>query len=245
MRKALRTFEHIFVQDPESLALLAGIGIQNTTVNGDTRFDRVSEILSQDNPLNFMEAFKGPSLCVVAGSSWPIDEKIITPYIDSNLHGIKFVIAPHNIHRDHVQHLVKTLRRKTLMYSERQGKDLSDYEVLILDTVGMLSQVYSYADIAYVGGGFGTGLHNTLEPAVYGIPVLIGPKYKGFKEAEDLVDLGGILITENEAAFAQAMEVLVRDTGLRMKTGEINGTYVAKNIGASIRIVDHIRSLCS
>ncbi|MGY8915193.1 MAG: 3-deoxy-D-manno-octulosonic acid transferase, partial [Flavobacteriales bacterium] len=182
MRKGLHTFSHIFVQDKNSQDLLRSIDINNSTVAGDTRLDRVSEILERDNTLDFMATFKQGALCMVAGSTWPEDEAILLESINTPNEHMKFVIAPHNIKEAHIQKLQGAITKKTILFSELDKKDTTDAEVLIIDTIGLLTKIYSYADIAYVGGGFATGLHNTLEPAVFGIPVLIGPEFKGFKE---------------------------------------------------------------
>src|SRR5690606_6546547 len=194
MRKALAAFSHIFVQNSRSVELLRQIGIAHSSLGGDTRFDRVVEILERDNRLKFMEDFKNNSPILVAGSTWPEDEEILVPQINNSTTDLKYVLAPHNIKLGHIDKLRDSIRKKTILYSEIENKNLADFEVLIIDTIGLLTKIYSYAHIAYVGGGFATGLHNTLEPAVFGIPVIIGPRYHGFKEAEDLVDLGGVLV---------------------------------------------------
>ena len=156
-------------------------------MSGDTRFDRVYEILERDNQLDFMENFKQSSFCIVGGSTWPEDERIIVPYINESSLNEKFIIAPHNIKSSHIQDLRNSITKKSILFSEHADQNIDDADVLILDTIGILTKIYSYADVAYVGGGFATGLHNTLEPAVFGIPVLIGPNYQGFIEAENLV----------------------------------------------------------
>jgi len=243
MRSALRNFTHIFVQDNKSIALLEGIGIRNTDISGDTRFDRVVEILQRDNHLKFMQAFKNDTQTVVAGSTWPEDEAILVPYINSVTSPLKFVLAPHNIKLEHINKLRASIQKKTVLFSEIESKNPADYEVLIVDTIGLLTKIYSYADISYVGGGFATGLHNTLEPAVYGVPVIIGPNYKGFKEAEDLVNKGGILVVKSKMEFETIINKLSGDLKYLSKTGTINSTYVSENKGASIQIMTYIRTL--
>ncbi|RTE55069.1 3-deoxy-D-manno-octulosonic acid transferase [Arenibacter aquaticus] len=243
MRKALESFTHIFVQDSQSVQLLKNIDIENTTISGDTRFDRVMEILERDNSLDFMQRFKNQSRIMVAGSTWPEDEEVIVPYINSDDTSLKFVLAPHNIKSEHIAKLKSTINKKTILYSEIRDNDLADYKVLIVDTIGILTKIYSYADISYVGGGFATGLHNTLEPSVHGIPVIIGPKYQGFKEAEDLVALGGILVVGSKSEFKTVCHQLENDVSFLQKTGNINSSYVSKNKGASIQIIEYIRTL--
>ena len=243
MIKALRNFSHIFVQDSRSIELLNTINIKNTDISGDTRFDRVIEILERDNNLAFMEEFKNGERTLVAGSTWPEDEEVMVPYINTSGSSLKYVLAPHNIKAEHINKLKSSINKKTILYSELENKDLSKYEVLIIDTIGLLTKIYSYADISYVGGGFATGLHNTLEPAVYGIPVIIGPNFKGFKEAEDLVDKGGVLVVKSKEEFSNLANQLLEDMEYLKKTGGINSNYVSENKGASIQIMAYVRTL--
>ena len=243
MRKALGTFSHFFVQDERSIELLKGIGLLNVTISGDTRFDRVSEILERDNMLPFMEQFKGTTTCFVAGSTWPEDEEIMLPFINETHKSLKFVLAPHNIKPEHILSLKKSISKKTVCYSEIAQNDLSQFDVLIIDTIGLLTKIYSYADIAYVGGAFGTGLHNTLEPAVFGIPIIIGPDYQGFNEAKALVHLKGILPVDGKEAFRAVLNHLLEHRDQVAITGAINADFVRNNKGASIQIMDHIRRL--
>jgi len=243
MRKALGRFSHYFVQNDASTSLLSSIGISNITVCGDTRLDRVYEILERDNTLDFMEAFKQNSQCFVAGSTWPEDEEILIGYINQSPPDLKFVIAPHKIQADKIKKLTTALTKKTVLYSKRESVNLSQQQVLIIDHIGLLTRIYRYADFAYVGGGFATGLHNTLEPAVFGIPILIGPNYKGFQEAEDLVRLNGILPIADKKSFQQNINRLLNSAEHAKKVGEINYAYINKNKGASVQIMQHIRTL--
>ena len=243
MRKALKTFTHIFVQNEGSEKLLASIQIKNTTVCGDTRLDRVSEILERDNSLTFMNNFKNGRPCFVAGSTWPEDEAILIDYINNSPRNLKYVIAPHTIKSEKILGLAGAILKKTALLSKIDENTINDYEVLIIDNIGMLTKIYSYADIAYVGGGFATGLHNTLEPAVFGIPVIIGPNYKGFKEAEDLVHEKGILPITDTWGFSELMKKLLAQPELIKQIGDINAFYISKNKGASIQIIAYLRTL--
>lgn len=243
MRRALHHFTHFFVQDKASSELLQSINVLNSTIIGDTRFDRVSEILERDNSLPFMDSFKGNRLCLVAGSTWPEDEQLLIDYIENSPEAVKYVIAPHNIKEDHIKNLRTSFSKKTILYSEIKGLAITEVDVLIMDTIGLLTKIYSYADIAYVGGAFATGLHNTLEPAVFGIPVLIGPQYHGFKEAEDLVALKGIEVVEDKIMFSQKLDKLLMDESYRKEAGSINAHYILNNKGASNNIVNYIESL--
>ena len=243
IRKGLSRFHHIFVQDQNSANLLYSINFKNSTISGDTRFDRVVEILGEDNTLGFMQQFKQEYLCLVAGSTWPEDEAILTNNINTSSDTTKYVLVPHNIKANHISSLKKSISKKTVLYSEIYDKDISDFKVLIIDTIGLLTKIYSYADIAYVGGGFSTGLHNTLEAAVFGIPVLIGPNFKGFKEAEDMVVLKGVLPIKSDTDFDGIMTDLKERSDFLEHTGEINRVYILKNKGASKLIMKYIRTL--
>ena len=244
MRKALALIGHIYVQNTESKKLLNEIGLDQVEISGDTRFDRVSEIREQQNNLDFMETFKGSAMCFVAGSSWPEDEVILLDYIEKFEGDLRFVIAPHDIKTDHIQQLRQKLKAPSVLYSELDQKDgLSQYKVLIVDTIGLLTKIYSYAEIAYVGGGFATGLHNTLEPAVFGIPVIIGPEYHKFQEALDLVHQKGILVVKGKSDFKEILDQLIEDEEFRRNTGLININYIKEKKGASIQIMTQIRRL--
>ncbi len=244
MRKRLATFNHFFIQDENSKQLLATINITNTTVSGDTRFDRVLEILDQDNTLSFLDEFKNSKTCIVAGSTWSPGEELLINYINSSKTDEKYIIAPHNIKPEQIKKLSEALNKKTILYSEKENASLATYDVLILDTIGLLTKVYSYADIAYVGGGIGnTGLHNTLEPAVFGVPIIIGTKYSGFLEAEELVQLGGLKTIANYTEFSEELYSLLTDHEKRAAIGKVNKDYVRNNAGASIQISNYIRKL--
>ncbi|MEA1784528.1 glycosyltransferase N-terminal domain-containing protein [Arenibacter sp. GZD96] len=243
MRRALGAFTHLFVQDEQSKELLQSIKITRVTVNGDTRLDRVSEILERDNTLSFMSQFKQDALCVVAGSTWPEDEAVIANYINTSNAPTKYVIAPHKIIPEKINGLKNSLQKKTILYSELSKKTIEDYDVLILDTIGLLTKVYSYADTAYVGGGFATGLHNTLEPAVFGIPVIIGPRYSGFKEVADLVALQGVFSINNATDFSELMDRFLAHTSFRKTAGQANATYILQNKGASSKISSFTNTL--
>jgi len=243
MRKSLGMFSHIFVQDENSIQLLQNIGILHSSLGGDTRFDRVAQIANRDNQLPFMEAFKTDKTCLVAGSTWAEDEALLVPCVNQFSTALKVVFAPHTIKEETIAKLKASIAKKVICYSEIQNQDLADYQVLIIDTIGILTKIYSYANIAYVGGGFATGLHNTLEPAVFGIPVLIGPEYHGFKEASDLVTQKGILVVHNLEDLESKVKRLLDDTKLQKNIGQINAAYIAMNKGASVQILDHIRTL--
>ncbi len=243
MRKALQAFTHFFIQDNNSKTLLKSINLNNATLSGDTRFDRVAEILESNNKLTFMGLFQGNETCFVAGSTWPEDEEIIVKFINETQKHLKFVLAPHNIKTEHIQSLKKSISKKVVLYTEIEPNDIPSCEVLIINTIGLLTKIYSYADIAYVGGAFATGLHNTLEPAVFGIPIIIGPEYKGFNEAEKLVYKKGILVSKDYDEFTTILNELLENPEYLKNTGVINSNFVKENKGASVQIMTHIRRL--
>lgn len=243
MRKALNNFSHFFVQNEKSKTLLGSMGHTNVTIAGDTRFDRVNEIVERNNELEFMTRFKDGKFCLVAGSTWPEDEKLIIEYINKTTYSIKFVIAPHTIKDNHIQEIIQSINKKVIRYTDLEHNNLEDCEVLIIDTIGLLTKIYSYADMAYVGGGFATGLHNTLEPAVFGIPVIIGPKYDGFAEVEELIDLKGVISIENTNEFTEVTNHSFTNDDLRVKTGHVNTAYIKNKSGATDRIMSVLNSV--
>lgn len=240
MRNALTAFHHIYVQNEASKHLLHSIGLHHCSVTGDTRLDRVLRILEMDNHLDFMETFCQNGKCFVAGSTWPEDERLIVDYINSAKGDLKFVIAPHTLKKEAILRLQQAIHKPTVIYTERNPEALLAANVLILDTIGILTKVYSYAFIAYVGGGFATGLHNTLEPAVFGIPVIIGPDYSGFLEAEELVALGGILSVNTKETFTKTLDDLALNAHLQDGIGSINSDYITRKKGATREIMKGI-----
>ena len=243
MTSSLFAFKHIFTQDENSKKLLESIDYNSVTVSGDTRFDRVFNQLNIDNSVSFIEEFKDNKLCVVIGSSWPEDDKLYIDFINKNSNkDIKFIIAPHHIKANYTASLKTQLNLKTVSYSNKVDKNLADYNVFILDTIGYLSKVYSYADIAFVGGGSGTtGLHNVLEPAVFGIPIFIGKHYDNFPEAKTLIKIGGVTSISSAKEFASQINPILNDKVLRTAKGSINSVFIEKNRGAVIQILDYVR----
>lgn len=240
-RKALDTFTYFFVQNENSKKLLRQLGKANVAVSGDTRFDRVAGILEKDNSLDFISQFKNDTLTIVVGSSWPKDENLLVDFINSNKYNVKFIIAPHNIKGEQIQQLKNSISKKTVLFSERNDKNLADYDVFIIDTIGILTKIYSYADIAYVGGGFGNpGVHNILEPATYGVPIVIGPNYSHFAEAIALVNLEGCISVSNKKELEAALMSLILIEVERQEKGHICETFVQMNKGATDIIMNTI-----
>jgi len=242
MRNALQSFNHFFLQDDTSEVLLNHINIHNTTVSGDTRFDRVSHQIEQDNSLDFIENFKEQSLCVVCGSTWPEDEAVLLESINKASDTIKYIIAPHNIDHNKIESFRKKVRGRSLLFSEKEGKQLREYSVLIIDTIGLLTKIYSYADIAYVGGAMGTtGLHNILEPATFGVPIVIGKNYAEFPEAIKLRSLAGLYSIDSQKECTAVLDKLIEDSSFRNKTGMIAGHFVNQNTGATTKVMSYIK----
>ncbi|MEL6811591.1 MAG: glycosyltransferase N-terminal domain-containing protein [Bacteroidota bacterium] len=242
MRKALRTFDHFFVQDQMSKSLLEELKLENCTISGDTRFDRVSHQIEMDNSLDFMEAFKGNALCIVCGSTWPEDEALLLEHINSSEVHIKYVIAPHKIDSDKIESFRSKLTKTSILFSEKGSEDLPEAGVLIVDTIGYLTRIYSYADIAYVGGAAGTtGLHNILEPATFGVPIIIGENFNDFPEAKRLQQLAGLFSVGTPEEYTALTQKLCSDKNFRSKTGMISGHFVNSNTGATRIVMDYLQ----
>jgi 3-deoxy-D-manno-octulosonic-acid transferase len=240
-RKALDAFTYFFVQNEKSFQLLHQLGKENVIVSGDTRFDRVASILERDNTLDFIDAFKNGTTTIVAGSTWPKDEELLIEFINSNSTDTKYIIAPHNIKQDQIHQLKNSCTKKVVLYSEKENKDLKDFDVFIIDTIGILTKIYRYADIAYVGGGFGhPGIHNILEPATFGIPIVIGPHFSHFAEAIDLVNLKGCNTIKNKEELSSNLMELITNSESRIVKGKICSNFVQKNKGAVNRIMEKI-----
>ena len=244
MAEALHKFDHIFVQNEESLELLNQHGFEHSSSSGDTRYDRVIAQLGMNNQLNFMDAFTDSAkLTTVFGSTWPEDISITVDTINNSTDTTKVVIAPHQIHASQIQKLKSNINSKVICYSEIGDQNLKEYDVLIVDTVGLLTNIYSYAQIAYVGGGMGlSGLHNILEPAAFGIPVIIGKNYNKFPEAKKLRRLGGLFSISNAEEFDSLFQKLSTDQVFREKTGQICGHFVNSEAGATQKILQVIAS---
>ena len=245
-RNALKTFDYFFVQNENSKKLLQSIGFKNVKVSGDTRFDRVVSILERDNSLDFIATFKDNKITIVIGSSWPKDENLLVEYINKASENVKFIIAPHNIKPEQIANLTSQIKKTRLKYSDYsietlRKTNLKNYQVFIIDTVGILTKIYSYADIAYVGGGFGNpGVHNILEPATFGLPVVIGPNYSHFAEATALVNMEGCISIQNQTELNEAFALLLQNEDERLEKGHICSTFVQMNKGATQTIMNHI-----
>jgi 3-deoxy-D-manno-octulosonic-acid transferase len=240
-RNALKTFDYFFVQNESSKKLLQSIGFNNVKISGDTRFDRVVAILERDNSLDFIAKFKNNTTTIVVGSSWPKDEVLLVNYINQTSENVKFIIAPHNIKAEQIQEIQKSITKKTVLFSKKENLDLSNYDVLIVDTIGILTKIYSYADIAYVGGGFGNpGVHNILEPATFGVPIIIGPNFSHFAEATALVNMEGCASIATQKELNETFDNLISNDDIRHEKGHICGTFVQMNKGATEVVLNHL-----
>lgn len=207
-KRMLKFFTVIFVQDNESVSLLNSIGINKNKHAGDTRFDRVKQIAENARKLEKIEKFRTDGRpIIVCGSTWPADESILLRYINQNSYDYKWIIVPHEIDESHIKNIIRNCQKSIVRYSDEKA-DFASAEVLIIDCIGILSSVYGYGKIAYIGGGFGTGIHNTLEAAIYGIPVIFGPKYEKFREAVELIENQGAFSISNEQDFREIIDEL-------------------------------------
>ncbi len=238
-RKMLHCFDYLFVQDDESKRLLAAIGITNNVlVSGDTRYDRVAEISKTVKPLPLIEKFKGNGHLLIAGSTWPADERLLMEVINTLPPNWKLVIAPHEIDREHITAIDNSHASMAVLYSELE-KEPVGYKVLIIDNIGMLSSLYSYGELAYIGGGFQKGgIHNVLEPAVFGLPVFFGPTYDKFIEAKALVSHQYAMPVRNAVDFNNLLQQLTQDNILRTSLQKSIRQYVSTQTGATARIME-------
>ena len=233
-----RDCTHFFVQNEESQNLLQNIGIENVTITGDTRFDRVYAIAQQNEKLDFIEQFKGDKKLLVVGSSWQPDENVVHQIYDFIKNDYKIVFAPHVISKEHINGIKSLFQiEKIICFSEKSDQNLAEYNLFIIDTIGLLSRIYKYADVAMVGGGFETGLHNTLEAAVFGIPVFFGPKYAKFNEAIELVRRQGGFSIQNADEMRQIMERFRCEPEFYQNTCQICSDFVKENLGACDKIL--------
>ena len=238
-RKILQNFEHLYVQDENSKKLLKDIGITKVSVTGDTRFDRVLEIRSQAKERPLIEQFSKEKFTLIAGSSWPKDEEIFIDYFNRHSE-MKLIIAPHEIHEEHIQFILSRLNRTTIRYTQADEKNIQKADCIIIDCFGLLSSIYRYGQVAYVGGGFGAGIHNVPEAAVYSIPVIFGPNHKKFKEAKELIIAGGGFSISKSEDFKLVMDRLLKNKEFLSKAGITAGQYIQNNSGASKKILKEL-----
>ncbi len=241
LKKSLGAFTRFFVQDDNSRKVLNKQGFERVTVTGDTRFDRVFQIAQTADSYDFVKNFKYDRILLIAGSTWPKDEDLLARYINNSPADFKTIIAPHEIDDEHIANIEKKLQVQFIRYSEiKQNTDLSEYKVLILNTIGMLNKIYKDADIVYIGNGFGKSIHNIQEPAVFGVPIITGPHIEKFKEAIDLKIAGGLVSINNYTELKNALDSLIQNPELRKQKAGITKTYALQNVGATEKIMTHL-----
>lgn len=234
--RVLHHFTHLYVQNESSRLLLRQIGVTQVTVVGDTRFDRVIDIRNAAKPLPLVERFAGCWKVLVAGSTWQPDEDLIIPYFNTH-DTLKLVLAPHVVSEEHLRQIESKLKRPAVRYSAATPKSVAEADCLIIDCYGLLSSIYRYATVACVGGGFGVGIHNVPEAAVYGVPVIIGPNNQKFREARALIDNGGCREVRDAADFEREMNVFLTDREELNRAGKAAGDYIRDNAGATAMIM--------
>ena len=239
-RKMLHCYDTLFVQDEQSATLLRSVGVTNVEIAGDTRFDRVTDILENKVDLPIVEIFSRGSFTLFAGSSWEHDEDIIIPYFNEHS-GMKLILAPHVVSDSHIERIKQALKRPAVCITDADEGNVAEADCLIVNTYGMLSSIYRYGRVAYVGGGFGVGIHNVPEAAVYGVPVIIGPNHRKFREANALLAEGGCMEITSPETFAMTMDLLLGNEERRSRAGAVAGEYIRKNAGASDAIFNAIK----
>jgi 3-deoxy-D-manno-octulosonic-acid transferase len=239
-RKVLDGVTHFFVQNTETQQLLASIGYSNVTLAGDSRFDRVVDIAQQAKEFEDIRKFKSDSFCIIIGSSWPQEEQMMQSWMQENS-DCKLILVPHEIHETHIASIQK-LYPQSVRWTMREGVNLSQTRMLILDTIGMLSSIYRYGDVAMIGGGFGKGIHNTLEAAVWSIPVLYGPKIDKFEEAKQLVKIKGGFVFHSSEELNDLLNHFKQNRGECRAAGERAGQYVKSSTGATTLVLQHLSS---
>lgn len=238
-RRLLRFFTHIFVQQPSSASLLESVGIDRVTVAGDTRFDRVSQVTGSEYQHSALETFRAGRNVVVAGSTWERDEELLRHAFQELPRETGWIIAPHEIRGDQLERLESWFPGAVRF--TRLGKEVpEDSRVVLVDTIGQLSFLYRFGKVAYIGGGFGRGIHNILEAATYGIPVLFGPNYRKFAEAVELVEEGGAFPVKDQEAVLATLRMLFTDPALYEERSAVAARFVSRRVGATGRIVNHI-----
>jgi len=238
--KAIGTYEHIFVQNQESFDLLHQYGFKNVSLSGDTRLDRVGQIADASPKLEKLEIFGDGQKIIIAGSTWKEDEELFIPYVNKSPSGLKFVIAPHEVNPQSLERICNALEKPYAFYSTATAQELILADVLIADGYGYLNSIYRYGILAYVGGGFTSGIHSILEPAVFGLPVIFGPDYHKFQEAYDMLNIGAACCVNDSAELEDQIENLrLNPEKLHIASNLARG-YVDKNRGASREIVNYL-----
>jgi 3-deoxy-D-manno-octulosonic-acid transferase len=238
--KAITTYEHIFVQNQESFDILHKFGFINVSLSGDTRLDRVGEISDAAPRLDKLEIFCNGQKAIIAGSTWKEDEDLFIPYVNKSSHGQKFVIAPHEVTPQSLERVCSAMEKPYALYSTASTQELTNAEVLIVDGYGYLVSIYRYGMLAYVGGGFTSGIHSILEPAAFGLPVIFGPDYQKFQEAHDMLSLGAATCINNYEELEMQIDSYLSNPEKLISASALARGYVNKNRGASKEIVKYL-----
>ncbi|MCY1634410.1 3-deoxy-D-manno-octulosonic acid transferase [Marinifilum sp. D737] len=240
-RRMLSAFTHLFVQNQESVDLLNGIGLSNVTLTGDTRFDRVYTIASRSKTLPKVESFAQGKEVLIAGSTWPKDEENIIKYLNETKNSYKYIIAAHEVDDDHINNITSKIQKSWVRYTKATKEEIDVAEVLVIDCIGVLSSLYRYGTVSYIGGGFGRGIHNTLEAATFGLPVIFGPNYHKFQEAKDLIEIGASKSYENYSELKNLLDIFYENSEKRNYSGLQAKNYVDRMRGASDKILSEIQ----
>jgi len=240
-RNFLRYFDHLLVQNTESVDLLRGIGITNVTLAGDTRFDRVQQVAATKKAIPIAETFQAGLPLLVVGSAWQADMDVLIPFLNAFSQPLKVIIAPHEIHDEEIERWRGQLTKSAIRYSQTSESDVAGADVLFIDNVGMLLSLYQYGSFAYIGGAFGKGLHNILEAATFGMPLFFGPNYDKFQEAIDLVREGAAFPVQNSAELSAQFQRLYDDNARQQGAAHVSQTYVTRNTGATSKVMDIVK----
>ena len=233
---------HFFVQNKDSMDLLLNHNITNCILMGDSRFDRVNALLDQNNDIENIKEFIGNKICFVAGSTWKEDESLFVDYINENNNDLAWIIAPHQINSKQITNFQQRLKCKSILFSNLNERNVNTSKVLIIDSIGLLTRLYSYSDISYVGGGMGnSGLHNILEPAVFKNSILIGKNYFNFPEAKDLISKNGVISVKNSKEFKKNLNELIENKKKRVVMGKNNFDYIKSNLGATKNVISYLK----
>ncbi|MGC9354157.1 MAG: 3-deoxy-D-manno-octulosonic acid transferase, partial [Mariniphaga sp.] len=238
-RQMLLKTDHFFVQNEKSAQLLQSIGLNNFTVSGDTRFDRVATIANSAKEIPIVEKFKNSQPLLIAGSTWKPDEELLAGFINSHPN-LKVVFAPHEVTPANMNRLEQLLKTSHIRLSKAGENEIDRYRVLIIDSIGLLSSLYQYGNVAYIGGGFGVGIHNILEAATFGLPVIFGPNYEKFKEAVDLKNLGGAFPIQNIEQLESKLNDFLTDNSKLAEASKVCKNYIEKNVGSTNLIIKKV-----
>ncbi len=239
-RPTLRRVSRFFAQNQETRDLLDGIGVRNHTLTGDSRFDRVWEAARERREYPLVETFRGDRLCLVAGSTWPYDDKLLESVLQE-FPALKFVIVPHHVDPENIRRVLNLFGERAAVYTRGEAQDLENRQVLVVDTIGMLTYLYRLADLTYIGDGFGGGIHSILEPAVFGMPIFFGPRYHVFQEAVDLVERKGVFSVSTRQELVDGIRRFTEDPEARSRVGRICREYVEEKAGATEKVLQGLK----